>query len=114
MTFLTNPTFLHCFQALLSFITIVSMALASEKNSKTWALSLTNQALWLVYIYLTQQYGLLLMNAGMWYFCIRGYAIWNHTQNRFINAVFVQPKDTLIKLFLDDKDHVKYDILEDK
>lgn len=60
----------------LSAITLYSMLLAGDRNPKGWLLSLVNQALWLVWICVVGAWGLLPLNAGMWYISYRNWCKW--------------------------------------
>lgn len=62
---------------LLSAITIYSMLLAGNKRKGAWLVGLCNQALWLVYIVLTQAWGLLPMNLALWIVYGRNYFKWS-------------------------------------
>ena len=62
---------------LLSAITIWTMFLAGEKHKKTWALGLTNQALWLAWIVAIGAWGLLPMNLALWVVYGRNHFKWN-------------------------------------
>lgn len=62
---------------LLSAITIYSMLLAGNKRKGAWLVGLCNQALWLVYIVLTQAWGLLPMNLALWVVYGRNYFKWS-------------------------------------
>lgn len=60
----------------LSAITITVMWLAGNKSVWAWRLSLLNQGLWLWYIIGTQSWGLLPMNAAMWFVSARNLFRW--------------------------------------
>lgn len=61
---------------LLSAITIYSMLLAGNKKRGAWLVGLVNQLLWLVWIFLTQAWGLLPMNIALWVVYGRNYLKW--------------------------------------
>lgn len=60
----------------LSAITLWSQFLAGDKNPAAWFIALVNQALWLIWILAVGAYGLLPMNAGMWYISYRNWRLW--------------------------------------
>lgn len=62
---------------LLSAITIYSMLLAGNKRKGAWVVGLVNQFLWLIWIVLTQSWGLLPMNIALWIVYGRNYIKWN-------------------------------------
>lgn len=53
------------------------MLLAGNKRKGAWAVGLLNQALWLVWIVLTQSWGLIPMNLALWVVYGRNYVKWN-------------------------------------
>jgi hypothetical protein len=61
---------------LLSAITIYMTVLAGNKTSWAWAIGLVNQALWLVWIFAAQAYGLLPMNFALWIVYSRNHMKW--------------------------------------
>lgn len=61
---------------LLSAITIYSMLLAGNKRKGAWLVGLVNQALWLVWIFLTGTWGLIPMNIALWIVYTRNYIKW--------------------------------------
>lgn len=63
---------------LLSIITIVQMVLTGSKHPKAWALALANQACWLGWILASATWGLLPMNAALWFVCWRNHRLWNY------------------------------------
>jgi len=58
---------------ILSLITIVSAVLAGNDNKHAWSLGMFNQLLWLVWIFATNNWGLLPMNAFLWGAFARNY-----------------------------------------
>lgn len=60
----------------MSAITIATMWLAGSRWRWTWALSLGNQALWLIWIIATRNWGFLPMNACMWIVSVRNHLKW--------------------------------------
>ncbi|WP_273280897.1 hypothetical protein [Pseudooceanicola atlanticus] len=60
----------------LSVITIYMTVLAGNKTRWAWALGLTNQALWLIWIITTGTWGLLPMNLALWVVYARNHLIW--------------------------------------
>jgi len=62
---------------LLSAITAYSMLLAGNKKRGAWVLALVNQLLWLVWIFLSNTWGLLPMNIVLWIVYSRNYIKWN-------------------------------------
>lgn len=61
---------------ILSAITIWMTVLAGNKHPSAWLVGLGNQALWLIYIILTHQWGLLPMNAALWIVYGRNHFKW--------------------------------------
>lgn len=61
---------------LLSVITIYMTVLAGNKTRWAWAIGLCNQALWLVWIFASQSWGLLPMNAALWIVYGRNHLKW--------------------------------------
>lgn len=61
---------------LLSALTLISLYLAGDRNPMGWLVGLINQALWLVWILLTQTWGLLPMNLTLWLVFTRNYFKW--------------------------------------
>jgi hypothetical protein len=57
----------ECLPWLLSAITIYTMFLAGDRKSYTWLVGLFNQLLWLVWIIADEAWGLLPMNAALWF-----------------------------------------------
>ncbi len=66
---------------IMSAMTITSAWMAGSKHRATWAVSIANQALWLTWICLSQTWGLLPMNAAMWFIAIRNHVRWNRTNH---------------------------------
>ena len=64
---------------IVSILTIISMELMIRKHRAAWVVSLANQALWLIYICLLREWGLLPLNAAMWVQSIRGLRQWRHS-----------------------------------
>lgn len=61
---------------LLSAITIYMNVLAGNKTRWAWLVGLLNQALWLFWIVLSQNWGLLPMNAALWIVYTRNHLRW--------------------------------------
>lgn len=61
----------------LSAITIYMFVLAGNKSKNAWLVGLSNQGLWLVWIILTQAWGLLPMNIALWYVYARNHFKWS-------------------------------------
>ena len=61
---------------ILSALTIYSMFLAGDKKKSAWIVGLANQALWLVWIFSIQSWGLLPMNIALWIVYIRNLRKW--------------------------------------
>lgn len=61
---------------LMSAITIYMTVLAGNKNRHAWLIGLFNQALWLVWILATKNYGFLPMNAALWVVYARNHWKW--------------------------------------
>jgi len=64
---------------LLSAITIYTMFLAGDKNKSAWMVGLINQLLWLIWIILSQSWGLIFGNIALWIVYGRNYVKWNKT-----------------------------------
>ena len=61
----------------LSANTIYTMFLAGNKNRGAWIFGLFGQLAWLVWIILTNTWGLLPMNIALWIVYVRNYLKWN-------------------------------------
>lgn len=61
----------------LSALTIYSMLLAGNKRRGAWLLGLLNQLLWLIWIVLSESWGLLPMNLALWVVYARNYLKWS-------------------------------------
>lgn len=62
---------------LLSAITIWMTLLAGNKHPQAWAVGLCNQALWLVWIVASETWGMLPMNASLWFMYARNHFKWS-------------------------------------
>ena len=62
---------------LLSVITIWMTFSAGSKRKNAWLIGLPAQALWLVWIVVSESLGFLPMNAAMWIVCVRNHLKWN-------------------------------------
>jgi len=60
----------------LSTITIYQVFLAGNKNVHAWIIGMGNQVLWLTWILVSQNYGLLPMNVAMWVLYTRNHFKW--------------------------------------
>jgi hypothetical protein len=61
---------------LLSAISIWQTVLAGNLNRNAWLIGLFNQVLWLIWIILSKNWGLLPMNIAMWIVYIRNHRKW--------------------------------------
>jgi hypothetical protein len=61
---------------LLSCITITMMVMAGNEHRKAWLLALVGQAIWLVWIILSKNWGLLPMNIALWVVYGRNHLKW--------------------------------------
>jgi hypothetical protein len=61
---------------LLSAITIWMTLLAGNKHPRAWQVGLANQALWMVWIVATKNYGFLPMNLALWAVYLRNHLLW--------------------------------------
>lgn len=61
---------------ILSGNTIYMMLLAGNQKKNAWAFGLAGQLLWLVWIVLTKNWGLLPMNIALWIVYGRNYLKW--------------------------------------
>lgn len=67
---------------LMSAVTIYMTVLAGNKNRNAWAVGLFNQAAWLVWITLSETWGLLPMNLALWVVYGRNHIKWTATQRQ--------------------------------
>lgn len=63
---------------LLSLITIWMTVLAGNKHRSAWSIGLVNQALWLLWIALSHNWGFLPMNLALWVVYCRNHLKWNY------------------------------------
>lgn len=63
----------------LSAVTIYMTVLAGNKSRHAWAVGLFNQAAWLVWIIMSETWGLLPMNFALWAVYGRNHIKWNRT-----------------------------------
>ncbi len=61
---------------ILSANTIYMMLLAGNQKKNAWAFGLAGQLLWLIWIVLTKNWGLLPMNIALWIVYGRNYLKW--------------------------------------
>lgn len=61
----------------ISIVTIIYMQLLSRKIKLGLYIGLLAQALWLLYIIINNEWGLLLLNIALWYICITGIKNWD-------------------------------------
>lgn len=61
---------------LLSAITVWMTLLAGNKSRMAWSVGLVNQLLWLVWIVAAGSWGMLPMNAALWFVYGRNYLKW--------------------------------------
>ena len=66
---------------LLSAITIYSLLLAGNRKKGAWMVGLINQLLWLIWIVLSNAWGLLPMNVALWIVYGRNYIKWSGNSN---------------------------------
>lgn len=62
---------------LLSVLTIYMTFLQGEKHQSAWIVGLFNQVLWLLFAVTTHTWGLLPLNAALWYLYIRNFIKWD-------------------------------------
>lgn len=62
----------------LSLVTVIVMWMAGSNWRWTWALALVGQALWLVWIFAAEAWGLLPMNAVLWWIYLRNHMRWKY------------------------------------
>lgn len=62
---------------IISIVTITYMQLLSRKIKFGLYVGLLTQALWLIYIIVNREWGLLLLNVALWYICITGIINWD-------------------------------------
>lgn len=60
----------------LAMLTIRMTFLQGDKKASAWIVGLINQVGWLVFILGTRTWGLLPLNAVLWYLYIRNYRLW--------------------------------------
>lgn len=63
---------------LLSAITIWMTLLAGNMHRKAWLVGLLNQALWLVWIIMSETWGLIPLNIALWVVYARNHFKWRH------------------------------------
>jgi hypothetical protein len=68
---------------LLSTITIYQVFWQETKNVHAWIVGIGNQALWLIWILISQNYGLLPMNVAMWVLYTRNHFKWRKETSNF-------------------------------
>ncbi len=73
---LDNFPWLILLQVIISCSTIAAMWLLGQKSRYGWFIHLSNQGLWLAFIFWTQTWGLLPLNAAMWFTSYRGWRRW--------------------------------------
>lgn len=61
---------------LMSALTLYMTFLQGNKNPVGWLVGLFNQILWLLFICITETWGLLPLNLGLWYLYIRNWLKW--------------------------------------
>lgn len=61
----------------LSVVSIYMTILAGNKARNAWLVGLANQALWLIWIVVTANWGLLPMNIAMWVVYTRNHFKWS-------------------------------------
>lgn len=61
---------------ILSALTIWMTVLAGNRHRWAWAIGLLNQALWLIWICITANWGLLPMNLVLWGIYLRNHMKW--------------------------------------
>ena len=67
---------------LLSAITIHQTILAGNKHQAAWLVGLVNQALWLLWILVSETWGMLPMNLALWLLYARNHCKWKATTSR--------------------------------
>lgn len=65
---------------IISTLTLYQVFLAGNKSSKAWLQSMFNQALWLIWIITSKNWGLIPLNIGMWFFSIRNHFKWKREE----------------------------------
>lgn len=73
---LTLAEFVNYMPWLLSAMSIWQTIWAGNLNRNTWVLGLFNQMLWLIWIILSKNWGLLPMNIAMWIVYVRNHRKW--------------------------------------
>lgn len=61
---------------ILSAITIYMFILAGNKKKSAWIVGLVNQLLWLIWIIISENWGLVPMNIALWIVYSRNYLKW--------------------------------------
>jgi hypothetical protein len=61
---------------ILSVTTLWITFITGNKHPRTWFLGLINQALWLVWILLSKNWGLIPLNVGLWIIYYRNHRKW--------------------------------------
>lgn len=80
MNTLIGPDFDAAFRVwfpyVLSVVTLTQAHMAGSKHKHAWSLGMVNQLLWLLFIFYTETYGLLVLNIGLWIVYIRNHLLW--------------------------------------
>ena len=66
---------------IISITTLYMLWLVGNRNAGGWKVGIGLQFLWLLYIIVGEVWGLLPLNAGMWYITVRNYYKWTHSEN---------------------------------
>jgi hypothetical protein len=72
---------------LMSAITIYTMVLAGNKDTKAWVIGLVNQILWATFIWLTAAWGLIPMNIAMVIVYYRNATKWHREHRLEMNQI---------------------------
>lgn len=74
---MSAQTFFHGFLPwVLAGLTIYMTFLQGEKKASAWIVGLVNQCGWLAFIFGTQTWGFLPLNAVLWVLYVRNYRLW--------------------------------------
>lgn len=76
---------------LCSALTIWMTWLQGEMRPMGWIVGLVNQLLWLAFAIGMKTYGLLVLNAFLWFMYIRNYRKWRRAEQRLIDDFYGNP-----------------------
>lgn len=66
----------------ISLSTIYQVILTGNLNRWCWLHGIANQGLWMLFIIVNEQWGLLPLNLTMWIICVRNHILWDRNKNK--------------------------------